>query len=202
MVKFGMSARPALTAERASSSRPSRASAAAKSTFGCGVFGWPRSRVDTTLPLARKGRVVLRDTRGCHPAVGQSVARAETQGFDNLSLCFFGATDINLTHSDSAWALARFGLAPTHVHIRQCPRQRAWRRFRQAPTSYGHAHGLGPTTGLLSPSLRPREGGPGIGYKRSAPAFTYALADPTSASTFLGSAVSARSKTCALRDIG
>ena len=54
----------------------------------------PRVRL---LPTAE---VDLRDARGSHPDVSHRIARTEAQGLINVSLCFFGATDKNLSMSD------------------------------------------------------------------------------------------------------
>ena len=57
----------------------------------------PKPR-DRLLPTAE---VELRDARGRHPDVSHRIARTEAQGLGNVSLCFFGATDKNLTKSDN-----------------------------------------------------------------------------------------------------
>jgi hypothetical protein len=36
-----------------------------------------------------------------HPAISHRVARTEAQGLDDVSLCFFGPTYINLANSDN-----------------------------------------------------------------------------------------------------
>ena len=45
--------------------------------------------------------VELRKARDGHPDVSHRIARTEAQGLGNVSLCFFGATDKNLTKSDN-----------------------------------------------------------------------------------------------------
>ena len=54
----------------------------------------PRDRLLAT------AEVKLRNARASHPDVGHRVAWTETQGLVNVGLCFFGATDQNLTKSD------------------------------------------------------------------------------------------------------
>ena len=157
MAKAGLSARPALTAERASSSRPSCARAAANSkiceriiSVGLDRPSKPRDR------LLASAEMVLRDARVCHPGVGQRIARTEAQGLGNVSLRFFGATDENLAKSDN-------GMGPGKISI-QLQRMFTFgdalcgalgQICRQVPRTYGHAHGPGPTTRLWSTSLRP-----------------------------------------------
>ena len=43
-----------------------------------------------------------------HPGVSHRIARTEAQGLANVSLCFFGAADENLTKSDRGMGAARF----------------------------------------------------------------------------------------------
>src|SRR5271169_3368266 len=50
--------------------------------------------------LVAKAEVVLRDGREGHPTVSRCIARTEAQGLDDVSLGFFGETDVNLTHAD------------------------------------------------------------------------------------------------------
>ena len=98
MVKVGLSARPALTAECASSSRPSCARAAANTKICMRIISVgldrPSKPRDRLLPTAE---VELRNARVSHPDVSHRIARTEAQGLGNVSLCFFGATDKNLT---------------------------------------------------------------------------------------------------------
>ena len=54
----------------------------------------PRNRLLVT------AEVELRHARDIHPDVSHRIARTEAQGLGNVSLCFFGATDKNLTKSD------------------------------------------------------------------------------------------------------
>ena len=45
-----------------------------------------------------------------HPDVSQRIARAEAQGLNNVSLCFFGATDINLAISDNGMGVGKISI--------------------------------------------------------------------------------------------
>ncbi len=45
-----------------------------------------------------------------HPDVSQRIARTEAQGLSNVSLCFFGATDKNLTKSDSGMGVGEISI--------------------------------------------------------------------------------------------
>src|ERR1700687_5740575 len=45
--------------------------------------------------------VVLRHAGVSYPDISQRIARTEAQGLDDVSLCFFSATDENLTKSDN-----------------------------------------------------------------------------------------------------
>ena len=45
-----------------------------------------------------------------HPGVSQRIARTEAQGLGNVSLCFFGATDKNLTNSDKGMGLGEISI--------------------------------------------------------------------------------------------
>ena len=53
---------------------------------------------------------VLRHARGKYPRVGPRIARTEAQGLGNVSLAFFGATDKNLTQSDSAMGVGEIAI--------------------------------------------------------------------------------------------
>ena len=97
-----------LTAERASSSRPSCARAAPNRKCDADNFGWPPSPAEATRPPAPNCRGGASPTRGPHPDVSHRIARTEAQGLGNVSLRFVGATDEDLTKPDKAWALARF----------------------------------------------------------------------------------------------
>jgi hypothetical protein len=63
-------------------------------------FGWPRSTADTMRSRAPNCRGELCEARSAHPDVSIRIARTEAQTLCNVSLCFFGATDENLTESD------------------------------------------------------------------------------------------------------
>ena len=111
MSKLGLSARPALTAECASSSRPSCARAAAKCeicrriiSIGLDRPSKPRDRL---LPTAE---VELRKAREIHPGVRLRIARTEAQRLGNVSLCFFGATDKHLTPSDTGMSVGEISI--------------------------------------------------------------------------------------------
>src|SRR5580658_326919 len=54
----------------------------------------PSTPGDRLLP---KAQLILRDARVSHPGVSHRIARTESEGLDNVSLGFFGATDKNLT---------------------------------------------------------------------------------------------------------
>ena len=45
-----------------------------------------------------------------HPDVSQRIARTEAQGLDNVSLCFFGATDKNLAKSDKGMGVGEISI--------------------------------------------------------------------------------------------
>jgi hypothetical protein len=51
--------------------------------------------------LVVKAEVVLRRARNCHPDVSHRIAWTEAQGLGNVGLCFFGATDKDLTSTDN-----------------------------------------------------------------------------------------------------
>ena len=58
----------------------------------------PSKPRDRLLP---KPEVILRDARYIHPTVSHCIARTEPQGLADVSLCLFGATDEDLTHSNN-----------------------------------------------------------------------------------------------------
>src|ERR1700722_3990624 len=58
----------------------------------------PSKPCDRLLPLAE---VILLVAHRMHRTGNPRVTRTEAQAFQNMSLCFFGPTDINLTQSDS-----------------------------------------------------------------------------------------------------
>ena len=158
MVKVGLSARPALTAERASSSRPSCASAAANAKMGMRIISVgldrpskPRDRLLLT------AEVVLRHARESHPGVSHRIARAEAQGLDNVSLCFFGATDENLAKPDSGMGVGEISIQRQRMFTFGDALRGALGVYVDiSQASYGRAHGPGPRTRLWSTSLRPR----------------------------------------------
>ena len=102
MAKFGSSARPALTAECASSSRPSCARRGGQQKIWVRIISVgldrPSKPRDRLLLIAE---LVLRQTRASHPNVSQRIARTEAQGLGNVSLGFFGAAYQNLSKSNS-----------------------------------------------------------------------------------------------------
>src|SRR5277367_5298518 len=65
--------------------------------------------------LVVKSEVVLRDARVAHPIVSHRVARTEAQGLDNVSLGFFGATDINLAKSDIGMGVSQISVQRQRV---------------------------------------------------------------------------------------
>ena len=54
--------------------------------------------------------VVLRHARDSHPGVRRRIAWAEAQGLANVSLCFFGATDKDLTKSDHGMSVSEISI--------------------------------------------------------------------------------------------
>src|SRR5271166_2013452 len=62
---------------------------------------------DRQLPTAE---VVLRHTRDTHPPVTHRIARAEAQGLTDVNLCFFGTTDMNLTHPDRGMCAGKISI--------------------------------------------------------------------------------------------
>ena len=66
----------------------------------------PKPR-DRLLPTAE---MVLRDARESHPEYSHRIARTEAQGLDNVSLCFFGATDKNLAQSDQGMGVGKISI--------------------------------------------------------------------------------------------
>ena len=102
MEKAGLSASPALTAERASSSRPSCARAAANPKYAWWITSIGLDRPSTPRDrLLVTADVELRQACDTHPDMSRRIARTEAQGLTDVSLCFFGATDTNLTRSDN-----------------------------------------------------------------------------------------------------
>ena len=111
MAKDGWSARPALTAACASSS-----STELREGGGQPKICWRIVSVGLDRPSAPRGRLlvtaelVLRDARECRPGGSCRIARTEAQRIANVSLCFFGATDINLTKSDIGMGLGEISI--------------------------------------------------------------------------------------------
>jgi hypothetical protein len=54
--------------------------------------------------------VILRDACNRHPGVSHRIARTEPEGFDNVSLGFFGATDNNLAKSDNGMRVGEIAI--------------------------------------------------------------------------------------------
>ena len=130
-----------------------------------------------------------------HPDVSQRIARTEAQGLANVSLGFFGATDKNLTKSDKGMGVGEISIQRQRMFTfgdALCRALGAYvdksQRHMAARMVWDRRQGFG--------QLRfgRREGRRGIGHKGIAPSTTSARADPMSASTLSGSAVSARSK--------
>ena len=101
MLKAGLSARPALTAECASCESTELRECGGQVKICRRIVSVGLDRPSEPLGrLLTIADVELRQPRDIHPDVSQCIARTEAQGFDNVSLCFFGATDKNLTKSD------------------------------------------------------------------------------------------------------
>ena len=67
-----------------------------------------------------------------------------------MSLCFFGATDENLTKSDSGMGVGKISIQRQRMFTFGDALRRALGEYLDMlPTTYGRAHGPGPTTGLL-----------------------------------------------------
>ena len=130
------------------------------------------------------------------PDVCHRIAWTEAQGLGNVSFCFLGATDVNLSNSDVGMGVGKISIQRQRMFTFGDALCRALGHiFRQTPSTYGRAHGPGPTTRLWSISLRPPRRPPGDrSQRRYAPSAASARADPMSASTLSGSAASARSK--------
>src|SRR5271157_1716553 len=65
--------------------------------------------------LLVKSEVVLRDARVAHPVVRHRVVRTKAQSLDNVSLGFFGVTDINLAKSDIGMGLDEISIQRQRV---------------------------------------------------------------------------------------
>ena len=115
MVKVGLSARPALTAECASSSRPSCARAAANTKYGCGKLRLASiDRRNHTTAWSQEPSWLFAMPAKPFQAWAISIARTEAQGLADVSLCFFGATNEHLAKSDT-----RMGAGEISIQ-RQC----------------------------------------------------------------------------------
>jgi hypothetical protein len=60
-------------------------------------FDCPPTPRDCLLPTAEAG---LRNARECHPDISQCVPRTQAEGLGNMSLCFFRATDKDVSKTD------------------------------------------------------------------------------------------------------
>src|SRR5271154_4073552 len=70
---------------------------------------------------------ILRRARVGHPDISHGIARTEAKGLDDVSLCFFGATDKHLSQSRSSREHGRdCDPARAHAHIQRCRPRRAW----------------------------------------------------------------------------
>ena len=120
-------------------------------------FGWPRSPVDTTRPLAPNCRGgCFATARDSHPDVSHRIARTEAQGLGNVSLCFFGATDENLAKSDSGMGVGEISIQRQRMFTFGDALRRALGEYVDKSQQHmATAHGPGPTTRLWSTSLRP-----------------------------------------------
>ena len=194
--KAGSSARPALTAERASSSRPSCARAAPNTKCGRGIISVgldrpPKPR-DRLLP---RPRWFFAMPALSHPDVSHRIARTEAEGLGNVSLCFFGATDKNLTQSDNGMGVGEISIQRQRMFTfgdALCGALGRYVDISQAP--YGRAHGRDRRQGFGQLRFGRSEGRHGIGHKRSAPASHVRARRSNERSTLSGSAASARSK--------
>ena len=82
----------------------------------------PRDRLLVT------AEVVLRHARVIHPAVSQRIAWAETRCLGNVSFCFFGATDMQLTKPNKGMGGGEIGRSNASAcsHWAMPRPQRAW----------------------------------------------------------------------------
>ena len=108
IVKEGFSARPALTAECASSRRPSCGGRRPiEICYRIVSVGLDRpSKLRSRLLVTAEA--IFRYARVSHPDVSHRIARTEAQGLTNVSLGFFGPTDKDLAISDIRMGVGEF----------------------------------------------------------------------------------------------
>ena len=151
-----------------------------------------RNHATACFPTAE---VVLRDARDSHPTISHRIARTEAQRLDNVSLCFFGATDKNLTKSDKGMGLGEISIQRQRMFTFGDALCSALGQYVDKSQVHMAARMVWDRRqGFGQFRFGRREGRHGIGHKRNCALATSALADPMSASTLSGSAVSARSK--------
>ena len=114
----------------------------------------PSKPRDRLLPTAE---VVLRKARVSHPDVSHRIARTEAQGLGNVSLGFFGATDKNLSKSDSGMGAGEISIQRQRMFaFGDALRSALGEYVDKSQQHMADAHGPGPTTRLWSTLLRPQ----------------------------------------------
>ena len=100
-----------MTAERASSSSTKLRKGGGQMKMSVGKISIgldrPSKPCDRLLVTAE---VILRNARDTHPGISQRIARTEAQRLTNVRLCLFGATDVNLTESDSGMGCGKISI--------------------------------------------------------------------------------------------
>ena len=153
-VKVGLTARPALAEERASSSRPSWARAAAKLRV-CDQI------ISADFDRSSKPRDCAVIT--CREASSHSLQNSSMYGHWYRSgrgarptICLFGATDENFAKSDKGMgAVARFRSSSSARSHSAMPCGARLVNISHTPTACGRRRGLERKTGVRPTSLRP-----------------------------------------------